>query len=240
MQSIPRSTNPVEKRLLPNRLAPVELALDEIPADHPCADVRHYHADLALLNYLLQDLRALLRQAASGSITLSAYEEKNWEVHGLTRRTVICDPQALVEQNDVLMVGFLGNRRSSKEADTVDAAELDVIGEFRDYPGIMSYSSVELIDNQWANLVVHQAATDRDDWRHSQVHIKAAEELAPLVYHSVRIHNGSISQGPVGCGTVVIERTKYYDYDCTPMWHAVRTLPGGAMETIGSPWPDAS
>lgn len=220
----------------PVRLDPVQLALDDSPADHPCADVRLYHADLALLGYLLQDLRALVRRAASGDIELTRFEAITWDVHGLARRTVVCDPAALLQPADVRMVGFFGHRRATEEARLVDAAELDVIAEFRHYPGILSYSSIELVDHQWANLVVHADAADTQGWRRCPVHIRAAEELAPLVYHDVRIHNGSIRGGPIGSETVVIECTKYFDYDVDPMWHAVRLLPGGAIETVGSPW----
>lgn len=220
----------------PTPLHPTQLALDESPPDHPCADVRWYHSDLALMNYLLQDLRVLVRQSRSGRTMLRPYEELVWEVHGLRRRTVVCDPDALVSGRDVHVVGFMGDRRSTEDAQVVDHAELDVIGEFRSYPGIQSYSSVELIDNQWANLVVHASPTDRDAWRHSEIHIEAAERLAPNVYHSVRIHNGCVLGGPLGSETVVVEATKYFDYDCDPMWHAIRHLPGGTTGTIGSPW----
>ncbi|MGI9597416.1 MAG: hypothetical protein ACR2QK_14730 [Acidimicrobiales bacterium] len=222
----------------PVRHDPIHLALDESPVDHPSAGIRHYLPDLALLNYLLQDLRALLRRAAADQLTLSPHQEITWFVHGLKRRTVICDPAALLVPGDVLIVGFCGDRRSTGEAAGVDHAELDVIAEFPDYPGILSYSSVELVDNQWANLVVHTSPTDRREWRHGKVHIRAAEELAPLVYHNVRIHNGGIRNGPIGSDTVAIVTTKYFDYDCDPMWHAERVLPGGASETVGSPWPE--
>ena len=222
----------------PIQLDPEHLAPDESPPAHPCADISHYSSDLALLNYLLQDLRVLVRQAAAGETELGEYQTILWDVHGLRRRVVICDPVRILREGDVQVVGFLGDRRSTREAERVDAAELDVIGEFRQYPGILSYSSVELVNNQWANLVVHTDPDDREAWRHSDTHIEAAEELAPIVYNSVRIHNGCIRGGPLGPENVVIETTKYFDYGVSPMWHAVRLLPGGATETIGSPWSD--
>ena len=222
----------------PAQLHPIRIASDESPADHPSADVRHYGADLALLNYLLQDLRVLVRQADAGDTELRPYQTIIWDVHGLRRRTVMCDPASLLRGTDVWIVGFLGDRRSSDDAKEIDAFEIDVIGEFRQYPGILSYSSVELIDNQWANLVVHRNIGNREAWRHSHVHMHAAEELAPRVYHSVRIHNGRIRGGPIGSGTVIIETTKYFDYDSDPMWHAIRALPGGVTETVASPWPE--
>lgn len=222
----------------PTELDPVLLSPYESPPDHPCAALAHYRSDLALLNYLLQDLRSLARRMRKGEIRVAPYERMTWEVHGLRRRTVVCDPDRLPSPFEAQMVGFMGDRRSSPEATEVDEAELDVIGEFRSYPGIISYSSIELVDHQWANLVIHVDPDDREAWRHSDVHIQAAEELAPRVYHNVRIHNGCVRGGPIGSETVVIERTKYWDYDVPVTWHAVRDFPGGATETVGSPWTD--
>ena len=216
----------------PAALHPIRLAYDENPPGHDCADVRHYGADLALMNYLLQDLRVLVRQADAGDTELHPYQTITWDVHGLKRRTVMCDPASLLMGTDVYVVGFLGDRRSSDDAKEIDAFEIDVIGEFRQYPGILSYSSVELIDSQWANLVVHRTTSDREAWRNSPVHMEAAEDLATRVYRSVRIHNGFIRGGPISSETVTIETTKYFDYGFDPMWHAIRALPGGLSETV--------
>ncbi len=222
----------------PVRLDPVLLNSYESPPDHPCASMHHYNSDLALLNYLLQDVRAMARRAAKGEIELSPYQRIVWEVHGLKRRTVVCDPVRLLDGDDVLMVGFLGNRRNTPAAREVDEVELDVISEFRSYPGIISYSSTELVDYQWANLVLHTQPGDREAWRHSEVHIQAAEDLAPRVYHDVRIHNGCVPGGALGPRTVIVETTKYWDYDSPELWHAQREFPGGATETVGTPWTD--
>ena len=219
----------------PVRYSPVRLRTDENPAGHPCAEIRHYEADLELLEYLLGDLRVLLRKAAAGETTLRPYQIITWHDSGLRRRTVMCDPERLLRGTDTLIVGFLGNRRSTDEANEIDEFEIDVIDEFRQYPGILSYSSTELIPNQWANLVVHREVGDREAWRHSAVHIEAAEELSPRVYHSVRIHNGRMRGGPINDGSAIVELTKYWDYDSDPMWHAIRTLPGGL--TVDRPWP---
>ena len=211
----------------PVRYSPVRLRTEENPADHPCADIRHYESDLALLNHLLGDLRALLRRAGTGELVLRPYEVRTWYEDGLRRRIVMCDPEALLGGTDVLIVGFLGNRRSTAEAQAIDEFDIDVISEFRQYPGILSYSSTERMPKQWANLVVHQEVGDREAWRHSAVHIEAAEVLSPVVYHSVRIHNGRLRGGPTGSGSLTVELSKYWDYDSDPMWHAIRTLPGG-------------
>ena len=219
----------------PQQLDPVVLDVDDAPVGHSFADPSCYDSDIALLGYLMQDLRVLARQLASGEREIRNFDHLEWEVHGLQRRTVICDADALVEPVARQMVGFFGDRRNDSGGWDVEEAELDVVAEFRSHPGIISYSSTELIGGQWANLVVHRRPDDRTEWRNSVVHVAAAEVVAPHIYHNVRIHNGCIPGGPVGSETVVIESTKYWDYDVTPTWHAFRQLPGGLTETLDGP-----
>ena len=214
---------------------PVRLRSDEDPAEHPFASTRQYKGDIALLNYLLQDLRVLVRQSAAGQTELAPQQIVTWEVHGLQRRTVVCDPVRLRTSDVVQIVGFFGDRRADADPRPIDASEFDLISEFIHYPGILSYSSSELVDGYWANLVVHTDPGDREAWRQSDVHIRAVDEVAPRAYHSVRIHNGCIRDGVTGSKTVRIECTKYWDYDCSPVWHAIRELPGGQSESLTGP-----
>jgi len=216
-------------------VTPTLLDPDESPEAHSFADTWLYRSDLALLGYLLQDLRALIRRAVRGENELVAYQTLTWEVHELQRRTVICDPQSLMTDHEVHVVGFFGERRAVADDVAIDDVEVQLLAEFESYPGILSYSSVELVDKQWANLVVHTAPDDREQWRQSAVHVHAVDELAPVVYHNVRIHNGCLPGGVPGIETIVIESTKYWDYDCSPVWHAFRELPQGAHEIVEIP-----
>ena len=145
------------------------------------------------------------------------------------------DPATLLGDTDGLIVGFLGNRRSTAEAQAIAEFDIDVISEFRQHPGILSYRSMERTPKQWANLVVHQEVGDREAWRHSAVHIEVAEMLSPVVYHSVRIHNGRLHGGPIGDGSLTVELSKCWDYDSDPVWHAVRTLPRGLASANPQP-----
>lgn len=86
---------PSAPRREPMPLDPVRLDPETSPHDHACAATALYGPDLALLHYLLQDLRALARRHADGSVGLHSHQTLTWEVHGLTRRTVICDPVRL-------------------------------------------------------------------------------------------------------------------------------------------------
>lgn len=213
----------------------VELDPDEDPPDHEFASTDRYKSDLSLLNYLLQDLRVLVRRYAKGEMEIAAHDVIAWEVHGLQRRTVMCDPDRLLDPGPVYVVGFFGDRRDDADQRPIDASEFDLIDEFRSYPGILSYSSTELVDRYWSNLVVHTHPDDRESWRHSQRHIDAVDHVAPEAYHSVRIHNGFIRDGVAGSRTVNLVRSKYWDYDCDPVWVACRELPGGQSESLTGP-----
>lgn len=214
---------------------PVELGPLEGHPDHEIAAIELYESDLDLLGYLLQDLRALIRLGARGDVTIKPYRQMGWSVHGLQRATVVCKPEELYHERDVQIVGFFGDRYPDETESGIHHAEIDLVSQFRNYPGILAYSSTELIDSQWANLVVHDAATDRQAWRECPAHQHAVEVVSPKAYRGVRIHNGYIPGGVIGRGSVVLESTKYWDFTSSPVWHAHRVLPGGATGTVRRP-----
>ena len=191
----------------------VRLTADEFFADHPCTDPALYGSDEQLLAYMLQDVRSLIRRHRTGEITLGAHEVLTWSVHGLARRQVVCDPAALAEQRDVCIVGFFGERRGDPDTQQhIDRLDAALLGEFSAVPGVLSYTSVELVDDNWANLIVHTSAEDRELWRNRSVHREAAEDISPLHYRSVRIHHGMLSGGVCSSNRIQLLRTKYWDY----------------------------
>ena len=216
-------------------MSPVILEANETPPGHACASSLLYSSDIALLNYLLQDLRVLMRRAAAGQLEIFPHQSFEWEVHGLKRHTIVCDPGGLKTSFDVKIVGFFGDRRAASVGnEMVDDVEAQLHEEFRRYPGILSYSSAELVDDQWLDLVVHIDPADREAWRDSEVHAHAVARLAPIMYHSVRIHNGCVLDGPIGSNSVILESTKYWDYDSEPIWHASRELPEGVVGSVSA------
>jgi hypothetical protein len=46
--------------------------------------------------------------------------------------------------------------------------------------------------------------------------------LTPRHYHWVRLHTGVVSGAFLGTADLVVERTRYYDYDSQPAWLAIR------------------
>ncbi len=207
---------------------------DESPEGHDCASIEHYPRDLALMNYLLQDMRALIRSAAAGRRALQAHERLEWRVHDLHRRTIVCDPARIVAMTDMFVVGFFSDRAEADRTALFEAED-GLLDRLRHHDGMLSYSSMELIDDHWANLVIHAAPADRDAWRADPVHRDAVDRISPAVYNSVRIHAGCLLDGVVGSNTILLEQSSYFDYTSTPLWLATRELPGAIGERLSGP-----
>lgn len=207
----------------------VQLSPSDTPVDHPCADPALYEPDQQLLAYMLQDLRALVRRMLTEKLELKPYETRTWSVHDLQRRTVVCNPAGLAASTDVRIVGFFGERRGDSDTQgRIDQLERELLTQFRDFPGVLSYSSIELVDDYRANLLVHVDDGDREAWRNGRVHREAAEDASPGHYRSVRIHHGLLHGGVSSSNMIRLLRTKYWDYgevsSGAPEWTTMREL----------------
>ena len=210
---------------------PTAIGPDEVVDGHSCTATGLYATDRELLAYMLQDVRALARLWVDGTTDVVPYEPIIWWVHGLKRRLVPCDLDRLVDGRDLEVVGFFGSRRLASEGglgpevDPIDDLDVQLTAEFRDHPVIASYSTIEMHDGFWANLVLHSVPSDAERWRASGVH-KGAVRMSPTLYRDVRIHNGRLPGGVGSSDGVVLHRTKYWDYgpvpDAEPTWTAVR------------------
>lgn len=188
----------------------------------PFTSPRLLARDKDVLSYLLEDLRALMASAESTG-PIQPYESHEWTVHDLKRKAVICNPQALRSaRREVCLVGFFGQRHLDRDGTALEEANVELVLEFKHYPGILSYSSMELVDGNWANLVLHDKPEAREYWRASHRHAEAAQKLSPQFYRSVRIHNGVLPRGVAGAGSMFIQRTKYWDFARPTVWQAVR------------------
>jgi hypothetical protein len=101
----------------------------------------------------------------------------------------------------------------------------ELIQEFPGHPGILSYSSLELGDGDWGNLILLDGDEAREHWRVSERHAHAARELAPRHYTDVRLHQGILPGGVRARGEAILRRTKYYDYRDAVTWRAEREWP---------------
>jgi len=173
---------------------------------------------------ILADVRGVLREVDAGTRALEPYDRLNWTVDGLAHRLIICDEPRLRHRDRTCAVGFFGERVTGMDSAPLEEANTEIVAEFTKYPGILSYSSVELPGGKWANLVLHDSPVDRDHWRGSQLHAEAVRVLSPVYYRNVRIHNAELTDALTDTPNFVLERTKYYDFEGGTEWRAQREL----------------
>lgn len=146
-------------------------------------------------------------------------------LEGRAHRAIVCDDGRLGDGRDLAWVGFFAMKRRDRDPAPLNTMDDELVGEFPVHPGVLSYSSLELADGNWGNLILLVGDQARERWRDGERHAYAARELAPYHYTDVRLHQG-VLPGGVGAGRApVLRRTKYYDYRAAVTWRAERELP---------------
>jgi hypothetical protein len=140
-------------------------------------------------------------------------------------RAIVCDPRRLGDGRDLVWVGFFAVKRRDRDPAPLTVMDDELIGEFPAHPDVLSYSSLELPDGDWGNLILLDGDRARERWREGERHAYAARELAPRHYTDVRLHQGVLPGGVGGGREPVLRRTKYYDYRGAVTWRAERELP---------------
>ncbi len=202
----------------------VVLSADQGVPGRPFASIDRYERDSSILTSMVEDLRALFASAAAGTIDLVPHRKVTWRVHGLRRRVIVCDPGLLGAADELFAVGFMAEREPGLPVTALERANTKIVKEFVDYPGILSYSSWELAGRQWANLVLAEDDLVAERWRESEAHRRAVAELSPRHYRNVVIHHGRLPGGLGGGRWIVIDRTRYIDFEGDETWRAVREL----------------
>ena len=170
----------------------------------------------ATLRRILND-----RSTQSYPLTLEAGDEAH------PHRVIVCNADALRKESTPSFVGFFGIKRPGLDHAPLTQVDDQLVVELPHHPGILSYSSVELADGNWGNLIVLRSSADGERWRDGERHAWAVRELAPAHYSAVRLHNGQFAGGLLSGREPVLLRTRYWDYEALPAWRAERVL-GGA------------
>lgn len=208
---------------------PLVLEPDEAVPGRPFTAVENSVEDVKTLYRLVDDLRGVIEAADAGMGEVMPYQKMAWRVDGMTHRLLITDLSHLRSRKMLCVVGFFGDLNREHDPSPLEEANTEVVSEFGEYPGILSYSSLELENEDWANLVLHKDPIDRDYWRRSKRHIQAVEELSPVHYNTVRIHNAELVGGLAPDATIRLLTTKYYDYTGEDQWRAERVLAQSSM-----------
>ena len=129
-------------------------------------------------------------------------------------RVVLYKSPDFFTQQTLPFVGFISKKKAVLEASVVDEiADIDqtLILEFMQNPELLSYSSLELEDGNWCNLVVFKSAIAKTHIEQSRTHQHAAYRMAPQYYDWIRLHNGVITHEGTN-DALGIQRTKYYAF----------------------------
>jgi hypothetical protein len=186
----------------------------------------HNQRDAAILELMRARLYDTLLRSDIG-----AGDERNRELyiqyvkeqHERLHRMVILSRQLLLNAYPLTVVGFFGERRGEANPALLQDVDTELVQEFLHHVYVLSYSSLELADGNWANMVLMLGAEGIQHWRNSHKHAYAARELAPQFYHTIRLHNGTLPGG-LSSPNLTLAATKYYEFHSQGLWQAVREV----------------
>ena len=170
--------------------------------------------DLVLLRYMAQRINItlyLLDGPVDPSQPLLYYLE---EGHKYTHRIAIYTPQEQLLNNKLDFVGFISRKLQPGDSQVIEeirAVDKKLIVELINTPGLMSYSSLELRDGRWCNLVLFSGPELKMHLKKSETHAYAAYQLSPRYYNWVRLHNG-IMPGGLARNEMLLQKTKLYQF----------------------------
>jgi hypothetical protein len=77
--------------------------------------------------------------------------------------------------------------------------------------GILSYSSLQLGNGDWYNLVIMQDVAAKAHIKQNTTHSHAAYHLSTYYYEWIRIHNGLFLEG-IDHTRMLLHKTKHYTF----------------------------
>lgn len=201
-----------------------QLAPNEFMATRPFTSPDLIADDQATLCYMAGQVCVLLEYPYLSAkpphiVLFNRPDHSNW-----FHRIVLAEPETLRQRQPLTIVGFFGRKR--EEADMTPAHEFDriLVAEIPQHPGLLSYSTMALNGDNYANLVIFASEEAREHWSTSKAHAQAVNQLTPNYYLTVTIYNGRLTNGIHQHHDLTLIRAKYYDYQCQPPWQAVRKI----------------
>ncbi len=194
----------------------------DILPDRPFTNPAHNAEDLASLDYMLDVLRRLLSQP--GVVPLQPRPYVLFIEGERRHRIALARPEVLLTCSEPAVVGFCGNSLPGADRTPLEQADEELLNEFMEHSDLLSYSSLEVGDNNWRNLVLFSHPQGIDHWTVSNKHKYAAQVLSLGYYRHIRLHNGVLPGRLMSGSRIVLHRTKYYDFHDRTIWWAVRDL----------------
>ena len=195
------------------------LAPDTLVEGRPFAAPAKTKEDAAVMAAMLARMRAFARgwnESEAGGFLV-----RGPDARGLRTWVRVPDRAALLAAGELTAIGFFGQARKEVDHGPIDELEAAIVDTLERVPGMFSYYNQELPHGRYGNLILCSGPDAALRWHTHGLHRRAVE-LAPRHYHSARLHDGVVGSPLLGNADVNVRRTRYYDFDSSPTWLAVR------------------
>ena len=206
------------------------------PAHRSLPLVKKSRLDLVILRYLAQRILVTLHALDQPTSTVQRLHYYANERRKRTHRMVIYNAQELLLNKGLWFVGFVSGKRNPANPSILEElhrVDQRLVAELEGTPGLLSYSSLELHDSIWCNLVLLNDAEVKMHIADNNTHKYAAYELAPSYYEWIRLHNGIMPTGLAGFAhsppdcVMQLQRTKYYLFSGGPRKFSIQEVSYG-------------
>jgi hypothetical protein len=182
--------------------------------------------DLIVLRYMARRLHLILHQLDTPIPTISdqPFIYHLPERYGRMHRIAIYKYQELLFRSNFTFVGFISHKQKNLQPHIIaeiEATDRKLVNELVGNPGILSYSSLELRNGDWCNLVVMNNANAKTHLKNTKTHTYAAHQLAGHYYEWIRLHNGIMSEG-LDHTEMHLQKTRHYSFTVAQQRPAMR------------------
>jgi hypothetical protein len=129
-------------------------------------------------------------------------------------RIAIFRAEHLCLQNPLAFVGFRSARQQQLRPSIIRAiqrTDKKLVEELADAAGVLSYSSFQLRNGDWCNLVLLCDDGAKMQLKRSETHTYAAYHLAHAYYDWIRLHHGVMPEG-LDHMEMQLLKTRYYTF----------------------------
>ena len=190
--------------------------------------------DLIVLRYMARRLHLTLHQLGDPIIMSKLQLYQLQERFERTHRIAIYRYRELLSKKHLAFVGFISQKQRNLSPSIIGAikkADKQLVKELSSAPGILSYSSLELRNGNWCNLVLLSDASTKAHIKDAETHTYAAYHLAPHYYEWIRLHNGMMAQG-LDHTEMYLQKTKYYSFSPVQLRPTIQELTYGLATNV--------
>src|SRR5947209_9299661 len=151
--------------------------------------------DLLVLRYMTRRLHLMLPQLSHLVHLSQPLLYTLQERYGHAHYVALYNYQELFLERPLLFVGFISRRHYPTIVDAIESVDEQPLEYLVDSSGLLSYSSLELRNGDWCNLMLLREADATGPVTYTAVPTYAAYQLVYGSYNWIRLHNGIMPKG---------------------------------------------